>query len=73
MKGAPMKLSARNQMRGTVSAIKEGAVEAQVTLDVNGQKITAVVTMDALADLGLAVGSPAIAIVKADNVMLATD
>jgi len=68
-----MKLSARNQMRGTVSAIKEGAVEAQVTLDVNGQKITAVVTMDALADLGLAVGSPAIAIVKADNVMLATD
>jgi molybdate transport system regulatory protein len=68
-----MKLSARNQMRGTVSAIKEGAVEAQVTLDVNGQKITAVVTMDAVADLGLAVGSEAIAIVKADNVMLATD
>ena len=68
-----MKLSARNQMRGTVSAIKEGAVEAQVTLDVNGQKITAVVTMDAVADLGLAVGSPAIAIVKADNVMLAVE
>jgi len=68
-----MKLSARNQMRGTVSAIKEGAVEAQVTLDVNGQKITAVVTMDALAELGLAVGSPATAIIKADNVMLAVD
>ena len=68
-----MKLSARNQMRGTVSAIKEGAVEAQVTIDVGGQKITSVITMDALADLGLAVGSQAIAIIKADHVMLATD
>jgi molybdopterin-binding protein len=68
-----MKLSARNQMRGTVSAIKEGAVEAQVTLDVGGQKVTSVITMDALAELGLAVGSPAIAIIKADNVMLGVD
>jgi len=68
-----MKLSARNQMRGTVSAIKDGAVEAQVTIDVGGQKITSVITMDAVAELGLAVGSPVIAIVKADNVMLAVD
>jgi molybdopterin-binding protein len=68
-----MKLSARNQMRGTVSAIKEGAVEAQVTIDVGGQKITSVITMDALTELGLAVGSSAIAIVKADNVMLGVD
>ena len=50
-----MRLSARNQLKGTVTGIKEGAVEAQVTLDVGGQKITAVVTMDAVADLGLAV------------------
>ena len=68
-----MKLSARNQMRGTVTAIKEGAVEAQVTLDVGGQKLTAVVTMDAVADLGLAVGKEAVAVVKADHVMLAVD
>jgi molybdopterin-binding protein len=60
-------------MRGTVSAIKEGAVEAQVTIDVGGQKITSVITMDALTELGLAVGSSAIAIVKADNVMLGVD
>lgn len=68
-----MKLSARNQMRGTVSAIKDGAVEAQVTIDVGGQMITSVITMDAVSELGLAVGSPVIAIVKADNVMLAVD
>jgi molybdate transport system regulatory protein len=73
VEGVAMKVSARNQMRGTVSAIKEGAVEAQVTLDVGGQKITSVITMDALADLGLSVGAPAIAIVKADHVMLGVD
>lgn len=68
-----MKLSARNQMKGTVVAIKEGAVEAQVTLDVGGQKLTAVITMDAVADLGLAVGKEAVAVVKADHVMLAVE
>ena len=68
-----MKLSARNQMRGTVAAIKDGAVEAQVTIDMGGQMITSVVTMDAVTELGLTVGSPVIAIVKADNVMLAVD
>ena len=68
-----MKLSARNQMKGTITAIKEGAVEAQVTLDVSGQKLTAVVTMDAVADLGLAVGKDAVAVIKADHVMLAVE
>lgn len=68
-----MKLSARNQIKGTVTAIKEGAVEAQVTLDVAGQKLTSVVTMDAVADLGLAVGSTVVAVIKADHVMLAVE
>ena len=68
-----MKLSARNQIKGTVSAIKEGAVEAQVTLDVGGQKLTAVITMDAVRDLGLAEGTEAIAVIKADHVMLAVE
>ncbi|MDZ4169650.1 MAG: TOBE domain-containing protein [Coriobacteriia bacterium] len=68
-----MKLSARNQIRGVVSEIKEGAVEAQVVLDVTGQRITAVVTMDAVRDLGLTVGSEAVAIIKADHVILGVD
>lgn len=68
-----MKLSARNQLRGTVTSVKEGAVEAQVTLDVSGQEFIAVVTMDAVADLGLAAGKEAVAIIKADQVMLAVD
>ncbi len=68
-----MRLSARNQLEGTVTAIKEGAVEAQVSLDVGGQKLTAVVTMDAVKDLGLAEGTPVIAVIKADHVMLAVE
>lgn len=68
-----MKLSARNQIRGKVTAIKEGAVEAQVTLDVNGQPLVAVVTMDAVRDLGLAVGSDAIAVIKADHIIVGID
>ena len=66
-----MKLSARNQLKGKVVAIKEGAVEAQVTVDVAGQSIVSVVTMDAVADLGLEVGSDVVAVVKADDVFLA--
>ncbi|HAL30580.1 MAG TPA: transporter [Coriobacteriia bacterium] len=68
-----MKLSARNQLKGTVTAIKEGAVEAQVSLDVGGQKLTAVVTMDAVNELGLTTGSAVTAVIKADHVILATD
>lgn len=68
-----MKLSARNQLKGTVTAIKEGAVEAQISMDVGGQKLTAVVTMDAVQDLGLTVGAPVVAVIKADHVMLAVE
>jgi len=68
-----VKISARNQIRGTVTAIKEGAVEAQVTIDIGGQSIVSVITMDAVASLGLSVGSEATALIKADSVMLAVD
>lgn len=66
-----MKLSARNQLAGSVVAIKEGGVEAQVSVDIGGQTLTAVVTVDAVRDLGLGVGSPVTAVIKADHVMLA--
>ncbi len=68
-----MKISARNQIRGKVTAIKEGAVEAQVTIDIGGQSIVSVITMDAVASLGLSVGSEATTLIKADSVMLAVD
>ena len=69
-----MRISSRNQIRGKVTAIKEGAVEAQVTIDIGGgQTMVSVITMDSVTNLGLKVGSEAIAVVKADSVMLAVD
>lgn len=68
-----MRISARNQISGTVTSVKEGAVEAQVTIDIGGQSLVSVVTMDAIASLGIAVGSPVVALVKADSVMLAVE
>lgn len=65
-----MKLSARNQLAGTVADIKEGAVEALVKIDLGGQHMTAVITMEAVSELGLAVGDEVVAIVKADNVIV---
>jgi len=68
-----MRVSARNQLSGTVTAIKEGAVEAQVTIDIGGKSIVSVVTMDAVSSLGITVGSAVTALIKADSVMLAVD
>jgi molybdopterin-binding protein len=68
-----MKISARNQLRGTVVSVKEGAVEAQVVIDVGGQEIVSVVTVDAVKELDLAAGSGVVALIKADSVMLAVD
>lgn len=68
-----MKVSARNQLRGTVASIKEGSVHAQVTIDVGGQMVTSVVTMDAIRELGLAEGSAVVALVKSDSVLLAVE
>ena len=68
-----MRVSARNQLAGTVTAIKEGAVEAQVTMDIGGKTLVSVVTMDAISSLGITVGSSVTALIKADSVMLAVD
>lgn len=68
---APKKISARNCLEGKVTAIKDGAVNAEVVLEVSGgAKITAIVTEDAIADMGLKVGSTAFAIIKASSVIL---
>lgn len=66
-----MKLSARNQLPGRVAAIELGAVEALIKVDLGGgQTISAVITVEAANDMGLAVGDDVVAIVKADHVIL---
>jgi molybdopterin-binding protein len=68
-----VKLSARNQLKGTVSAIHRGEAIANVVLDVAGQRLVASITVEAVDDLELAEGSSVTVIVKASDVILATD
>jgi molybdopterin-binding protein len=68
-----MKLSARNQIRGTIVGVTKGATTSHVRLDVGGTIVTAAITNEAVDELGLAVGREAYAVVKASDVMIAVD
>lgn len=69
-----MKLSARNQFKGTVVEIQDGAVNGIVKLDIGGGNIiSSVITMASIRDLGLKVGGTAYAVIKASNVMVGVD
>jgi len=69
-----MKLSARNVLKGTVTAINHGAVNSEVTIKVApGVEIVSIITKASATSLGLAVGKPAYAIIKASNVMIGID
>ena len=64
-------LSARNKFVGTVTSIQEGAVNAIVTLTLkDGAKVSATISMAAVAELGLTLGMEATAIVKATSVLM---
>jgi molybdopterin-binding protein len=65
-----MKLSARNQLTGTVTAIETGVTTTIVRMECNGTPITASITNAAVEELGLAVGMTATAIIKASDVMI---
>jgi molybdopterin-binding protein len=67
-----MKLSARNQLGGTVTSIRKGEAIANVVLDVAGQRLVASITVEAVEDLGLAEGSKVTAVIKASDVIIAT-
>jgi len=67
-----MKLSARNQLPGTVKRITEGTAIANVELDVNGQRLVASITVEAVHELGLQEGKQVTAVIKASEVIIAT-
>ncbi|MDM8287890.1 TOBE domain-containing protein [Slackia piriformis] len=66
-----MKISARNQLKGTISTVSEGAVNGVVAIDLGDATIKADITMEAINDLSLKEGMTAYAIIKATNVMFA--
>lgn len=68
-----MKLSARNQLAATVTKVNKGAAIANVELDVNGQRLVASITVEAVEELGISEGSSVTAVVKASDVILAAD
>lgn len=69
-----IKLSARNQFKGTVVGIQEGAVNGIVKIDIGGGNfMSATISMNAIHELGLEVGKEAYAVVKATSVMVGID
>jgi molybdopterin-binding protein len=69
-----MKISARNSLKGVVKQIVQGAVNAEVTVELpGGHQVVSIITKKSVADLGLAVGKPAYAVIKASSVMLGVD
>lgn len=70
--GAGTRLSARNQLAGTVHAVVEGAVHAEVAIALpGGAVVLAVITKDSVQALGLQPGVAATAVIKASSVILA--
>jgi molybdopterin-binding protein len=68
-----VKLSARNQLTGTVSEIRRGEAIANVVLEVAGQRLVASITVEAVEELGLSEGGQVTAVIKASDVIIATD
>lgn len=66
-----MKLSARNQLDGTIVAVEKGQTTARVKIDIgHGLVITSSITNEAVDDLALKVGDKAMAVIKASDVMI---
>jgi molybdopterin-binding protein len=69
-----MKISARNQIAGTVTEIVKGATTSHVRIDVGGgTTVTASITNEAVDELKLKKGQKAHAVIKASDVMVAVD
>jgi molybdopterin-binding protein len=68
-----MQLSARNQIPATVISINTGEAIANVELEAGGTRLVASITVEAVKQLGLTEGSQVTAVIKASDVILATD
>jgi molybdopterin-binding protein len=68
-----MALSTRNRLPGTITEVVKGEAAAKVALDVEGNKMVALITRESADELGLEVGQRATALVKATDVMIQTE
>jgi molybdate transport system regulatory protein len=65
-----MELSARNQLKGTVTDVKLGTIMAEVTVDIGGQAIVAAITRGSIERLHLQPGDQVTAVIKATEVLI---
>ncbi|MFC5386955.1 molybdopterin-binding protein [Aquamicrobium segne] len=68
-----MKISARNQLKGTVVEVIKGATTTHVRIDIGGNIVTSSITNEAADELQLAKGKNAIAVIKASDVMVGVE
>jgi molybdopterin-binding protein len=69
-----MRISARNQIKGTVLEVTKGATTSHIRVDIGGgQVMTSSITNEAVDDLALKVGGQVVVVVKASDVMIAVD
>jgi molybdopterin-binding protein len=66
-----MQLSARNQIRATVTGVTFGEATANVELNAGGVRLVASITVEAARELGLAEGRDVLAVIKASDVIVA--
>jgi molybdopterin-binding protein len=68
-----MRLSARNQIRGTVLEVKKGATTSHIRVDIGGNVMTSSITNEAVDELGIKVKDRVTVVIKASDVMIAVD
>ena len=71
--GVLVAISGRNQLRGVIEEVRVEGLLAQVRLRIGDQRLTAVITRDAVDELKLKRGQPAVAVVKSTEVMIARE
>ena len=72
MKDEPTQISARNRLPGHITSIKHDGIMAQIEMQVGDNHIVAIITAEAVAEMGLHVGMEAVALIKSTSVMIVT-
>jgi len=69
-----MRISARNVLKGKVKKVTPGAVNSEIVVELtSGAEVVSIITKSSAERLGLAPGKEVYAVIKASNVMIATD
>ena len=69
-----MQLSARNQLMGTVKKIQHGSVNSEITIELaGGIELVSIITKQSAEQLEISVGNAVLAVIKASDVMIATE